>query len=132
MFEKDYFWNPTTYRCKNGKYKGNIIGDSVFTCNELIDTTKTVATKIIPEKPVPAKCTLRNFHVLYFYVLVNFYIYISIFYDALMKSVNLDDIVILNIKGADYCCIINGISKSDTAIILQNTDLTKKRGLLKK
>ena len=49
-----------------------------------------------------------------------------------MMSVNLDDIVILNIKGADYCCIINGISKSDTAIILQNTDLTKKRGLLKK
>ena len=33
--------------------------------------------------------------------------------DVLMMSVNLSHITILNIHGADYCCIINGISKSD-------------------
>ena len=30
----------------------------------------------------------------------------------LMMSMNLNDIVILNIRGVDYNCIINGISKS--------------------
>ena len=39
---------------------------------------------------------------------------------------NLIDIVILNIKGSDYCCIINGIRKSETINLMQNTDLTKK------
>ena len=34
-------------------------------------------------------------------------------HDLLMTSMNLSNIVILNIKGADYCCIISGISKSD-------------------
>ena len=33
--------------------------------------------------------------------------------DVLMMSMNLSDIAILNINGADYCCIISGISKSE-------------------
>ena len=37
---------------------------------------------------------------------------------------NLCDIVVLNIKGKDYCCIISGISKSE--VIMQNIDLTEK------
>ena len=32
-------------------------------------------------------------------------------HDLLMMSRNLDHIAILNIRGADYCCNINGISK---------------------
>ena len=31
-------------------------------------------------------------------------------HDLLMMSMNLSDIVILNIKCSDYCCIITGIS----------------------
>ena len=31
--------------------------------------------------------------------------------DLLTMSMNDSDIVILNIKGADYCCIISAISK---------------------
>ena len=32
--------------------------------------------------------------------------------DLLMVSINLDDIAIVNINGADYCCIISGNSES--------------------
>ena len=39
---------------------------------------------------------------------------------------NLSETAILNIKGADYCCIISGISKSQVINLMQNIDLTKK------
>ena len=35
--KKDYIWNPATCSCKNGKYLGSIIDDSVITCDEIID-----------------------------------------------------------------------------------------------
>ena len=38
----------------------------------------------------------------------------------------------LNIRSIDYCCIINGISKNNAINILQNSDLIKERGELKK
>ena len=41
---------------------------------------------------------------------------------------NLSYIAILNIKGADYCCVISGISKSETIKLMQNIDLSKKKG----
>ena len=36
----------------------------------------------------------------------------------IMISMNLSDITILNIKVADYCCIISGISKSEAIKIM--------------
>ena len=47
-------------------------------------------------------------------------------HDILMMSMNLSDIAILNINRADYCCIISGISRSETIILMQNNDLTGK------
>ena len=47
-----------------------------------------------------------------------------------MMSVNLSDIAILSIKGADYRCIISRISKSATINLMQNADLTEKIGAL--
>ena len=47
-----------------------------------------------------------------------------------MMFVNLSNIAILNIDGADYCCIINGISKSDAVNLLQNANLNESRGVL--
>ena len=44
-----------------------------------------------------------------------------------MMSINLDDIAILNIRGVDYRCIINRISETEAANLLQNVDLTEKR-----
>ena len=46
-----------------------------------------------------------------------------------MMSVKRSDIYILNIKDADYCCIISGISKSEAINLLQNIDLTEESGM---
>ena len=40
-------------------------------------------------------------------------------HDLLMMSMNLSDIAILNIKNADYRCIISGISKSEAMNLMQ-------------
>ena len=45
-----------------------------------------------------------------------------------MMSINLDDIAILNIRSVDYRCVVNGISKSKTVNLLQNADLSEKKG----
>ena len=34
------------------------------------------------------------------------------YHNLLMMSMNISDIAVSNIKGADYCCIISGITKS--------------------
>ena len=50
----------------------------------------------------------------------------NICYDLVMMSMNLSDIAILNIKGADYCFLISGISKCEAINIMQNIDLAEK------
>ena len=42
----------------------------------------------------------------------------------------LSDIAILNIKSADYRCIIGGIRKTQAINLMQNADLTEKTGTL--
>ena len=42
----------------------------------------------------------------------------------------LRDIAILDIYGADYCCIFSGISKSQAINLMENIDLTEKIGTL--
>ena len=44
-----------------------------------------------------------------------------------MMDMNLTNIALLIIKKANYCCIISGISKSETINVLQNIDLTGKK-----
>ena len=51
-------------------------------------------------------------------------------HDLLMISVNLSDIAILNVQGSDYGCIITLISKNEAINLLQNADLTEKRGTI--
>ena len=41
-------------------------------------------------------------------------------------SMKLSDIVIFNIKKADYCCIISRVSKREAINVIQYIDLTKK------
>ena len=52
------------------------------------------------------------------------------YHSLLMKSVNLSDIAISNIKGTDQCCIISLISKNEAINLFQNADLTEKTGTL--
>ena len=40
------------------------------------------------------------------------------------------DIAILNIKGSDYRSVISGISKNEAIKLIQNDNLTEKRGTL--
>ena len=40
-------------------------------------------------------------------------------------SMNLSGIAILNIKSADYCCIINRIRKNEAINLMQTADLTE-------
>ena len=40
-------------------------------------------------------------------------------------SMNASNIYILNIKNVNYCCFINGISKSETMELLENMDFTE-------
>ena len=47
-------------------------------------------------------------------------------HDVLMMSMNLGDIAILNIRGVDYCSIINGISKSETMALFNPATLNEK------
>ena len=53
------------------------------------------------------------------------------FHDLLMMSMNLSDIVILNIKDSEYHCVISLISKNKAIHLMQNADLTKKNETLK-
>ena len=47
-------------------------------------------------------------------------------HDVLMMLINPSNIDILNIGSVDYCCIINGIIKSEDVNLLQNAHLSKK------
>ena len=47
-------------------------------------------------------------------------------HDLLMMSMNLSDTAILNIKSADYFCIISGISKCEAINLMENIDFTEK------
>ena len=51
-------------------------------------------------------------------------------HDLLMMPMSLSDIVILNIKSADYRCFIGGISKSKDKNLMQNANLSRRRGTL--
>ena len=47
-------------------------------------------------------------------------------HDVLMMPTNLSGIATLNIHGADYRCVISGISKSEVINLMQNVDLSEK------
>ena len=53
--------NPATCTCKNGEHLESIIGDSVTTCEKVIEATKTVPTKTATTKTVLTKRTSTNF-----------------------------------------------------------------------
>ena len=50
IFGKSNIWNSATCSFENGKYLGNIIDDSVVTCGEVRETTKTVSNNFNEKK----------------------------------------------------------------------------------
>ena len=59
--KKDYIWNPSTCSCENGKCLASIMDDSVITCDEIIEETKTVPTNF-NEKKQPVKHRIFIFY----------------------------------------------------------------------
>ena len=47
-------------------------------------------------------------------------------HDLFIMSMKLTGIAVLNIKSADYPCIIGGISKNEAINLMQSTNLTRK------
>ena len=66
VYEKDYIWNPRTCTCENGKFLEIIIGDLVFTCDEILEMTKTIPTNFDENE---ITCNTEKF-----YILANFLI----------------------------------------------------------
>ena len=65
--KKNYIWNPTTCSCENGKYLANIIDDSVITCDEIIEDTKSIPTNF-NEKTII--CEAKNLYILLTFLLI--------------------------------------------------------------
>ena len=64
---KDYVcengdWNNGMCTCKNGKYSGSIVSDSVIRCDENIKVTKTVPTRTVAAKLTSTKSAATNFN----------------------------------------------------------------------
>ena len=53
------------------------------------------------------------------------FVTIGISYIKVMMSIKYSDIAVLNIKIANYYCVICGISKKEAISFIQNTDFTK-------
>ena len=51
---------------------------------------------------------------------------IDVSLDLLMMSMNLIDIALSNIKGANYCCAISRINKSEAINLMHNIHMTEK------
>ena len=65
-----------TCNCQNSKYIGGITDNSVITCYQIIDTTKSTSAKTFPTKPVPTKSTLTNFYISLAFLLISIYCYL--------------------------------------------------------
>ena len=52
------------------------------------------------------------------------------YHDVLMMSMNISNIAILYIQGANCCCFSIGVSKSEAVNLLHKADLNEKSGTL--
>ena len=73
--KKAYIWNPATCSCENGKYLATIIDDSVITCDEIIEETKTVPTNF-NEKNIT--CKTKNSYILLVFLLITIELLIAV------------------------------------------------------
>ena len=89
-----------------------------------IDVSKVICIK----KTIASKeCDI--YHSWYFlYERFTFHLYVcNGCHDVLRISIYLSDVAFLRICSVDYCCVITGISKSETITLNQNIDLGKRK-----
>ena len=58
--KKVNFCNPAKCSCENCKYARRITGDSVITCDQITEETKTIPTKSTSAKTIPIKKESNN------------------------------------------------------------------------
>ena len=75
LYKKDYIWNPPTCSCENGKYLARINNDSVITCDEIKEETKTVATNFNEKNVI---CKTKNFFILLVFLLITITLLIAV------------------------------------------------------
>ena len=97
MCAKNYICNPSTCTCENSKYLGIIIGDSVITCNEVIEVKKTISTDFKQKK---VTCNIENIYVLVTFLLITILVLIGV-------SIN--------------CCLIKHRSKQENLLPYYDT-----------
>ena len=68
--EKDYIWNPSTWRCLDGKYLASIMDDSAIMCDKFLGScnkeTKTIPISFNENKTI---CKMQNFYILLAFLL---------------------------------------------------------------
>ena len=86
VYKEDYIWNPATCSCENSKHFASINDDSAIMCDETIETTKTVPTKIVQTKTISKKSASRNFYILLAILLITKTLLITVsIYSCLIK-----------------------------------------------
>ena len=89
--------------------------------SEGIDVNKTSASK---------KCDICHY---WYFLNYSFKFQLNVCkrcHDLLMMPKNLSNIAILNIRGSDYHCIVSLTIKNEARNLMQNANLTEKRGTL--
>ena len=61
LCKKYYIWNLAICSFKNGKYLASFIDDSVITCDEIIEETKTISTNFNKKNII---YETKNFYIL--------------------------------------------------------------------
>ena len=105
--QKECIRNASTHTSGNGKYLRNIIGDSLITCDEIIEVTKIIPTKTTPSKTVAKnlkekKVIRKTIFILYFLTFLLFFI---------------STLMIVSI----YCCFLKHRSKLKHLLPYHNT-----------
>ena len=95
--KKDYFRNPATCNCENGKYLGSIVDHSKITCDEIIESYDE-ETNFNEKK---ATCKTQNFYILLAFLLISI---------ALLIAVSI------------YCCLIKYRPKQKHLLPFHNTN----------
>ena len=77
MCEEDYIWKPVL----NGEYLESTIDYSIFTCDDIMETTKTVPTEAIPTNfnKKKATCKTDNFYIWLTFLLITISLLIIVY-----------------------------------------------------
>ena len=84
----------------------------------------------VNETSTSKECNICHYWYFFNYSFKFQLIFCNRYHGLLMMPENVSDIIILNIKGSHYHCIISLISKNEAINLMENANLIQKSGLL--